>query len=99
MKPYSQSLPSGQLIPLQPLMRFAHPPNELVDTFYNESERLVRFLISSDKARFLILLEGLTGNESFDNVFPRVYAGMFANRNDFEEKFGEYATRDYSTTK
>jgi len=99
MKPYSQSFASGQLIPVQPLMRLTRPPTQLVDTFYNESERLVRFLVSSDKTRFLTLLEGLAGNESFDNVFPRVYAGMFANRNDFEEKFGEYATSDYSATR
>jgi hypothetical protein len=98
MKPYSQSFAPGELIPLQPLMRMAHPPTQLVDTFYNESERLVRFLISSDKARFLTLLESFAHNDSFDNAFPRVYAGVFANRTEFEGKFREYASSVYSST-
>jgi hypothetical protein len=94
MRPYSQSFAPGTMIPLQPLMQLTRPPTQLVETFYNESERLVRFLISSDKARFLTLLDDLARGDSFENAFPRIYAGVFANRNDFEEKFGEYASRN-----
>jgi hypothetical protein len=98
MKPYSQSLAPGSTIPISMLIRMARPPNQFVNTFYNESERLVRFLVSSDKARFLTLLEDLARNESFDDALPRVYAGLFANRTDFEEKFGDYLSKDYGTT-
>jgi len=97
MKPYSQSFAPGSTIPLQYLMQMARPPTQSVNTFYNESERLVRFLVSADKARFLALLEDLSRNESFDGSFARVYAGIFANRKDFEEKFGEYLSKDYGT--
>jgi hypothetical protein len=98
MKPYSQSIAPGSSIPLQNLLRMPRPPAQSVHTFYNESERLVRFLATSDKARFLTLLDDLAHAEPFDDAFPRVYAGIFANRNDFEQKFTEYLSKDYGTT-
>ena len=98
MKPYSQSFAPGSAISVSTLIRMTRPPNQFVDTFYNESERLVRFLVSSDKARFLTLFEDLARNESFDDAFPRVYAGVFATREDFEARFTEYLSRDYGTT-
>jgi hypothetical protein len=80
------------------LMVMTRPPTEQVEAFYDESERLVRFLARTDKARFLNLLDALAHKETFDSAFPRVYAGTFASRVDFEEKFREYMSKDYGTT-
>lgn len=98
MKSYSQSFAPGTAIPVSTLVRLARPPTQIVSTFYNQSERLVRFLVSLDKARFLTLLEALARNEPFESAFPRIYVGIFSNLSDFEEKFAEYLSKDYGTT-
>jgi hypothetical protein len=79
-------------------MVMTRPPNQNVETFYDESERLVRFLVRTDKSRFLNLLDALGRKETFDDAFARVYAGTFASRADYEEKFREYASKDFGTT-
>src|ERR1043166_2351847 len=48
-KPQSQAIGQSELIPLSTLLAMTHPPSERVETFYDESERLVRFLAASDK--------------------------------------------------
>jgi hypothetical protein len=96
-KPLSYSFAPGEVIPLEQLMVMAHPPNERVETYYDESERVVRFLVQTDKSRFLNLLDALGRKETFDDAFARVYAGTFASRADFEEKVREYAGKDFGT--
>ena len=97
-KPHSTSLAPEALIPLAQLTALASPPNERVDTFYDEAERLVRFLIVSDKERFLTFLPTMAGGEKFEPALLRVYAGVFASREDFEQKFLAYVSKDYGTT-
>ncbi|MBA3832182.1 MAG: hypothetical protein H0X34_09870 [Chthoniobacterales bacterium] len=93
-KPHSSSLAPEELIPLDQLTAMIRPPNEQVDIFYDESERLVRFLAQADQTRFLALLQVMAGGEEFEHALLRVYAGTFASRSDFEEKFHSYASRD-----
>jgi hypothetical protein len=97
-KPHSTSLAPDQLIPLDTLMALPQAPNDKVNTYYDETERLVRFLAHVDHARFLTLLEVMAAKETFDNALLRVYAGIFASRADFEGEFREYASKDYGTT-
>lgn len=93
-KPRSEAIAPEQLIPLGKLLTLFAPPNEQVETFYGESERLVRFLIATDKPRFLALLDALGKHQSFEKAFLRVYAGRFANEAVFEERFRDYAAQD-----
>ncbi len=95
-KPRSQSIAMDDLIPLPVLVAFLSPPNNRVETFYDESERLVRFLVATDKPSFLTLLDALGKHQPFEKAFLRIYAGRFANAAVFEERFREYASKDAS---
>jgi hypothetical protein len=86
------------MIPLATLVVLTHPPSENVATFYDESERLVRFLASMDKPRFLSLLDALARHQPFDSTLLRTYAGEFASTSALEEKFRDYAAKDSGTS-
>ena len=91
-RPRSQSIETQNLIPIAALVAMTHPPSENVATFYDESERFVRFLATTNKSRFLDLLDALARHQPFDSTLMRIYAGEFANAAVLEEKFRVYAT-------
>jgi hypothetical protein len=93
-KPHSQSIVAEDLIPLPALVAFTGPPSDRVAIFYDESERLVRFLVATDKPTFLLLLDALGKHQPFQTAFARIYAGRFASAAIFEERFREYASKD-----
>jgi hypothetical protein len=96
-KPHSDSIAPQDLIPLTVLTTTTHPPADRVHIFYNESERLVRFLATTDKPGFLNLLDSLARHQPFETVLPRLYSGRFANISALEEKFRDYASKDFGT--
>ncbi len=93
--PKSEAVDPTGYIPIAELLALTKAPGDRVDLFYDEAERLVRFL-AAEKPRFLALLDALGRQETFDAAFPRVYAGVFNNRADFEEKFRAYASKDFA---
>jgi hypothetical protein len=97
-KPRSQAILAQDLIPVATLITMTHPPSDRVETFYDESERLVRFLASIDKASFLALLDALGRHQPFDSALLRIYAGKFTSVSAVQEKFSEYASKDYGTS-
>jgi hypothetical protein len=97
-KPHSQAIAPQDLIPLAALVAMTQPPSDHVETFYNESERLVRFLASTDKPNFLTLLDALARHQPFDSALLRIYAGKFASATALEEKFRDYAAKDSGTS-
>ncbi len=97
-KPRSQPIAPEGVIPLSRLVTFTQVPNDHVETFYDESERLVRFLASTDKPAFLQLADALGRHQPFEAAFTRIYAGKFANMTVLEEKFREYVSRDFDST-
>ena len=97
-KPHSEAVGEEKFIPLVTLVAMTHPPSDRVETFYDESERLVRFLAATDKPSFLALLDALARHQPFETVFPRLYAGKFASIPALEEKFREYVAKDFGTT-
>jgi hypothetical protein len=97
-KPQSRAIALEELMPLNKIMTMTRPPNESVALFYNESERLVRFLAATNKSAFLTLLDSLARHQPFEAAFPRSYAGDFASMAVLEEKFREYASKDFGTT-
>jgi hypothetical protein len=96
-KPHSEAIAPQELIPLAALVAMTHPPSDRVASFYNESERLVRFLAATDKPSFLALLDTLARHQPLETVLPRLYGGKFGNITMLEEKFREYATKDFGT--
>jgi hypothetical protein len=97
-KPHSEAIPSQDLIPLSALTAITYPPSDRVRIFYDESERLVRFLAATDKPSFLSLLDALARHQPLETVLPRLYSGKFASVAILEEKFREYASKDSGTS-
>src|SRR5438105_13872239 len=52
-KPHSEAIATEEMIPLATLTRLTRPPSDNVETFYDESERLVRLFVATDKANFV----------------------------------------------
>jgi hypothetical protein len=97
-KPHSSAIAESDLIPISTLVNMTRVPNDHVETFYDESERLVRFLAASDKSSFLALLDALGRHQPFETALARTYAGKFSTTPVLEEKFREYASKDFGTS-
>ena len=97
-KPHSESIAAQDLFPLATLVAFTHPPGDRVAIYYDESERFVRFLAVTDKQSFLALLDALARHQPFETTFLRIYARKFSSLAVLEEKFREYAAKDFGTT-
>lgn len=97
-KPHSEAIAPADLIPLATLVAITHPPSEHVHTFYDESERLVRFLATTDKPSFLNLLDAVARHQPLETTLARFYAGHFTTLPALEEKFRDYAAKDFGTS-
>lgn len=97
-KPHSEAIAPPELIPLASLLAMTTPPNDRVKTFYDESERFVRFLASTDKPAFLALLDALARHQPFETALARIYVGKFTSPAVLEEKFRDYAGKDFGST-
>src|SRR5438132_2563497 len=97
-KPHSPAIAAQDFIPLPTLVAMTHPPSDRVETFYDESERLVRFLVLTDKPSFLALLDALGRHQPFDTAILRTYSGKFPVPTALEEKFRDYASKDFGTS-
>lgn len=97
-RPQSEAVAPAEMIPLAQLTVMTLPPNDRVTIFYDESERLVRFLAASDKASFLSLLDSLGRHQPLETALGRCYAGKFPTLEVLERDFREYAAKDYGTT-
>jgi hypothetical protein len=96
--PKASAVARQNLIPIAALVAMTHPPSDRVETFYDESERLVRFLASTDKPSFLAFLDALARHQQFEAAFARTYAGRFSSMAALDEKFREYASKEFGTT-
>jgi hypothetical protein len=97
-RPHSEAIAPEDLIPLPRVVAMTSPPNDKVETFYNESERLVRFLATTDKLGFLSLLDALGRHQPLETALSRYYAGKFPTLAVLEREFDDYATKDFGTT-
>jgi hypothetical protein len=97
-RPKSRTVGEEQLIPLSDLMALTFPPNDRVKIFYDESERLVRFLAVTDKASFLSFLDALARHQPFETALFNNYSTKFLTVAELEEKFREYASDKFGTS-
>ena len=97
-KAHSQAIGADNLIPLPALTAMTYPPSDRVETFYDESERLVRFLASTDKASFLAFLDAVARHQPVDSALVQSYNGKFLTLTALEEQFQEYATKEFGTS-
>jgi hypothetical protein len=98
-KPRSSAITPQDLIPLSGLLAMSQPPSDRVEIFYDESERLVRFLAFTDKPSFLTLLDALARHQPFEAAFLRIYSGRFASVAALQEKFADYAVKDFDSSR
>lgn len=91
-KPLSQPILPANFIPLAMLTNMSYPPAPQVTTFYDESERLVRFLASADKKAFLVLLDAVGRHQPFESALSQAYGTKFLDVAALEEKFRAYAS-------
>ena len=96
-KPYSNGIAADKLFPLRTFTTMHYPPAAQVETFYDQSERLVRFLITSDHAKFLEVLQLTANGEGLEAALLRANTASFPSLAALEEKFVPYATKDADT--
>lgn len=94
----SSTVAEARLIPLASLTALTSPPSGQVDTFYDESERLVRFLVATDKAAFLTFLDSLGRHQPFETALAQSFGTRFLSLTALEEKFREYAVSELRTS-
>ena len=75
-----------------------YPPSDQVETFYDESERLVRFLAATDKASFLVFLDAMGRHQPFESALFQSFSTKFLTVAALEEKFREYASKEVGTS-
>ena len=97
-KARSQPIAQEKFIPLATLTTMTYPPSNQVETFYDESERLVRFLAATDKASFLSFLDAVGRHQPFDSALFQSFGTKFLTAAALEEKFREYASKDLGTS-
>ncbi|MBA2623080.1 MAG: hypothetical protein H0U88_05590 [Chthoniobacterales bacterium] len=95
-RPRSHAVAAQDVIPLSALVAALHPLPECVETFYDQSERLVRFLVATDKRSFLALLDALRRHQHFEAAFLHAYGTKFLSTAALETQFREYASKDSS---
>ena len=96
-KPYSNGIPAEKLFPLAALTTMSYPPAAQVETFYDQSERLVRFLITADRPKFLELLQLTADGQTLESALSRTSSAAFPSVAALEERFTPYASKDAST--
>jgi hypothetical protein len=92
----SESVAAEDLIPLSILFSMTRPAADRVEVFYNESERLVRFLAATDRRAFLALVDALGHHQPAELALLRLYATRFGNLALLEGAFRDYASQDFS---
>ena len=93
-KPWSSGVAREKLFGLAEITTMGYPPADQVEAFYDQSERLVRFLAAADREKFLKLIELSTQGHSFEAALASTSGTRFTNFAAFEEQFVAYAVKD-----
>lgn len=74
----------------------AYPADEAqVPAFYDESEKLVRFLCATDKRAFLAFLDAMAKGARFESALGKAFGSRFANVDALEKEFRAYAVSQF----
>lgn len=98
-RPRSRAVPAGMFQPVAQLTAaLAYPQDAAqVGVFYNESERLVRFLSAADKRGFGVFFEALARGNRFDSALTKGFGARFINLEALEREFKTYAIHENGT--
>jgi hypothetical protein len=93
--PRTDALTPAAYLPLAQLTNLLTYPADVrqVVAFYTESEKLVRFLNSVDKAKFQEVLQALATGRMLESALYSAYGSRFASLQMLEAEFQPYATQ------
>lgn len=93
-KPRFRAVSAATYIPLAELTSIGSYPADTVKmlAFYDESEKLTRFLMSADKKSFTSLLDGLSKGNRFETALTKAYGLRYINLDSLEREFKPFAT-------
>lgn len=99
-RPNAQAVDPAHFIPLLALANALTYPRDIkeVEVFYDESERLVRFLCGVNKAGFALFFDALSKGNQLENALAKGFPGRFISLDALEHEFKEYATKEHGTT-
>ncbi len=97
-RPQSSRIAPADYLPVGELAAISVYPEEIaqVRTFYEESEKLVRFLNAESAPGFLLFLDGLSQGNKFETALQKGYSGRFPAMTDLDRDFQKYATQDFA---
>jgi hypothetical protein len=92
-KPRFRSVTSENYIPLQELTALAAYPSDTVKmiTFYDQSEKLTRFLMTVDRKGFSIFMESLAKGNRIETALGKAYPSRFPALDSLEREFKPFA--------
>ena len=98
-RPRAQAVDPTRFMPVAQLTSaITYPRDEgQVAVFYDESERLVRFLSATDPQGFAKFFEALSVGNQFESALSKGFAGRFRSLEALEQEFKSYATKEYGT--
>ena len=93
-RPNSGAVDPARFVGLAVLTEAVGYPVEVeeVATFYNESERLVRFLSAANKTGFGAMFDALSKGNRFETALAKGFGSRFASVDALEREFRPYAT-------
>jgi len=97
-KPTSEEIAPNDFMPLEKLTGLVTYPEDVkdVETFYHESEKLVRFLCSESEEKFVIFLDSMSKGNKLETALAKSYGSRFTSVDALETEFKKYATQDYT---
>ncbi len=92
-KPRAQAVPEALYLPVAKLIEAAtYPADEAaVGAFYDESEKLVRFLSGADKRAFLGFLDAMGKGARFESALSTNFGSRFTSLDALDQAFKPYA--------
>ena len=93
-RPRANMVKEGQYVPIAELTGAMGYPaeNERVAAFYEESQKLVRFLCAADRGGFLTFLDAMGKGARFETAARNHFGNRFLNLEAVEREFKSYAT-------
>jgi hypothetical protein len=97
-RPQSAVIAPADFMPVEKLVETSVYPDDVkqVRTFYEESEKLVRFLSAENAPGFLRFLEGMSQGNRFETALGKGYGGRFGGMADLNREFEKYAIQDFA---
>ena len=99
-KARTDNLTPASFVPVDQLVHAMTYPAQYNDVvaFYTESEKLVRFLNTADKAKFQALVDALARGSLFENALHSAYGTLYPTPAQLEASFRPYAVTASDTT-